>query len=201
MPSNTASQLALPIGKIGLIQRQVDGLSVVVVEAQAHARRLADGGETCARQLDEEFVFVLVGAVRSLHGAQRVLGRGLHLPCGAVRVENDIGEQFRLVIAIVPERERCALEPSFVRVGRPEVDARVGGETARTAMIDPVGVGETEDADEDEEQCDKDDESVEQILHRAPPFNGFVVSGYYNIGESFLSAVDRNGIQEGTKWR
>ena len=189
MPSNAASQLALPVGKVGFVQRQVNGLPIVVVEADTDARCLADGGKTRTRQLDEEFVFIFIGAVCLGDGARRILRHGFHLPCGTVRVEDDIGEEFRLIKAVVPEGERCALEPSLARVGRLEVDARVGGETARTAMVDPVGVGETEDADNDEEKCDEDDESAEQILHRTSPFNGFVVSGYYNIGESFLSAV------------
>ena len=199
--SDAFSEFALPVGEVGFAERQVDGLPVVIVKAQTNARCLADGREACTRELDEEFVFVLVGTVCVRNRTRRVLGHGLHLPCGTVCVEDDVRQELRLVIAIVSEREGRALEAAFARVGCLKVDVRVCGEAACTSMIDLVGVGETEDADEDEEQGDNDDELTEQVLHGAPPFDAFIISWYYNIGESTLSAVDENGIQEGMKWR
>ena len=39
-------------------------------------------------------------------------------------------------------------------------------------MVDPVGVGESEDAREDEEHADEDEELAEYVLQNAPPFDG-----------------------------
>ncbi len=170
--SDAFPEFALPVGKVGLAERQIDGLTVVVVEADADARRLADGGKARTRELDEEFVFVLVGAVGIGDGMRRIFDCRLHLPCGAVRVEDDIGQELRLVKAVVPQREGCPLKSSLARVGCLKVDARIRGEAACRAMVDPVGVGESEDAREDEEHTDEDEKVAEYVLQDAPPFDG-----------------------------
>ena len=60
---NSLTEFALPVGEIGLVQREVDGLPVVVVEAQADTHCLADGGQAGAGEHHEHFIFILVCAV------------------------------------------------------------------------------------------------------------------------------------------
>ena len=167
---NPLTELALPISEVGLVQREVDGLPVVVIEAQANAHCLADGGQAGTREHEEHLVLVLVMAVRALHGMRRILCRRLHLPRRSVGVEDDVGQKFCAVIAIVEQTQRRALEPPLFGIGGAKINGRVRRETARAAMIDAIRVRESENADENEEQSDDDDQLAEDAEHRNAPF-------------------------------
>lgn len=102
-------QLVLPVFEVGGVEREVDGLTVVVVEAETYALRFGDGGEAGTGQLDEELVFVFpAGIVCGACG--RLFDGGLHLPWVAVGVEDGLGAQLALVVAVVPDGEDSALE-------------------------------------------------------------------------------------------
>ena len=85
--------LSFPILQIRSVEGQVDGLAVVVVEAEADAVGLADGRQAGPRQFYEQFVFVLIGMVFA-RTSRFLFDGGLHFPGVAVGVEDGLRFEF-----------------------------------------------------------------------------------------------------------
>lgn len=163
-------QLRLPVLEIRRVERQVDGLVAFVVEAEADGLGVPDGLEARARQLDEELVLRLELAGICLAGRRALLDGRDHLPGVAVGVEDGLRQELRRVVAAVPERECRALERAALRVRALEVDAAVGGEALRRAVVMVVEKRVAEDAGEHEEEAAGGEGFSGQWLHGMPPF-------------------------------
>ena len=96
--------LSFPVFQIGRIERQVDGLAVIIIEPEADAVRFFYCGQAGMGKLDEELVLVLVFVRLAVVGWRRLFDGGLHFPGGTIGIEDGLWLEFGIIIAPVPER-------------------------------------------------------------------------------------------------
>lgn len=138
--------LAFPVGEVGIIERQVDRLAILVGIAEADGLSGLDVVERGGRQEDGDLVLLLEGA-RVL-----LLDRGDQRPLLVVGHERDFGVGLGAVIARIPDGEVGARRGTVRAAQARELDARVGGEAVGRARV--VGAEVEQRA---EESCDDDE--------------------------------------------
>ena len=179
--------LSFPVFQIWLIKRQVDCLSIIVVEAEPYGFRFFDCGQAGAGQFDEQFVFILPGMVAAVVGRRGLLGGGLHFPGIAIGIEDGFVFEFGTVIAPVPYGEYSAFEFALCGMGGLKIDAAVGRQTLGCAVVNMPGVGQAEDAGNHQQQADGDENFFYHWI-KSPLFVNFTnLHQQYNIFDFSLA--------------
>ncbi len=142
--------LALPVGEVGVIERQVDRLAVLVAVAEADGRGLLDVVERGGRQEDGNLVLFLEGA------SVLLLDGGDQRPLLGVGHERDLGVGLGAVVARIPDGEVGARRRAVRAAQARELDARIGRETVGRARVVRVEVEQRAEKGRDDDEQDGD---------------------------------------------
>ena len=107
------------------------------------------------RQLDKEFVLVLIFMVFAVLGRGCLFDSCFHFPGSAIGVEDGFRFQPGVIIAPIPKRQYRTLKGTGFIMGTLEVDAAVSLQVFGIAVIDMPGIGEPKYTDQHQGKSDE----------------------------------------------